>query len=313
MRVVVTGASGFLGRHVAGHFLGGGHDVVTWWRPGGRDPADDRVRCVEGSLTDPASMGRLVAGADAVVHAAVFNPGDSLVGQEGDPGEYYAANVVGTVRLIDAARAAGVGRFVFISSGAVHQTTLSKDRLPGGQLDETHPLWPASVYGASKAAVETFIAAIGHSDAESRGGAFVPATLRPTSIYGVDEPIESSRYFDVVRDVVAGRDVDASGGGKVVHADDIARACETLIDADADKVRGETFNCTGGSVARRDVAELAVEVMRRRDPNFRPGEVSGDRPTGGTPMSTVKLEALGFEFRQAERLRETVETLVDSA
>ena len=66
-------------------------------------------------------------------------------------------NVVGTLRLIEAARAADVPRFVYISSCAVHDRILD-DR----PLDEAHPLWASNHYGAHKAAVEKFVHSFGH-------------------------------------------------------------------------------------------------------------------------------------------------------
>ena len=65
-------------------------------------------------------------------------------------------NILGTLRLMEAARAAGVRRFILISTCAVHEKILD-DR----PLDETHPLWPASHYGAHKAALEAFVHSYG--------------------------------------------------------------------------------------------------------------------------------------------------------
>ncbi len=66
--------------------------------------------------------------------------------------EMAMRNIAGSLQLFQAAKAAGVERIVYISSCAVHDRILS-DR----PLDETHPLWPASHYGAHKAAVEAFV------------------------------------------------------------------------------------------------------------------------------------------------------------
>jgi nucleoside-diphosphate-sugar epimerase len=66
--------------------------------------------------------------------------------------EFVAPNVVGSIRLIEATRAGGAARFVFISTSAVHERILD-DRL----LDEQHPLWPTSHLGARKAAIEKFV------------------------------------------------------------------------------------------------------------------------------------------------------------
>ena len=69
---------------------------------------------------------------------------------------FLETNVVGSVRLMQAARTAGVSQFIFISTCAVHDVILG-DR----PLDETHPLWPKSHYGAHKAAIENFVHSFG--------------------------------------------------------------------------------------------------------------------------------------------------------
>ena len=114
------------------------------------------IAWVPGDLGDHGSARDLVEGCDAVVHAALYLPADGFLGGEGDLPQFVETNVLGTIRLIEASRRAGVPRFVFISTCAVHDQILD-DR----PLDETHPLWPASHYGAHKAAIEAFVHSYG--------------------------------------------------------------------------------------------------------------------------------------------------------
>src|SRR5207302_10921611 len=139
--------------------------------------------------------------------AALFHPGGGFRGGEGDLPRFVEMNVVGTIRLIEAARAAGVSRFVFISTCAVHEKILD-DR----PLDETHPLWPTSHYGAHKAAIEAFVHSYG------LGAGYPICALRPTGIYGLAHPPRRSQWFDLVAAVARGEDVECRGGGKEVHA-----------------------------------------------------------------------------------------------
>ncbi|MGD0898333.1 MAG: NAD-dependent epimerase/dehydratase family protein [Thermoguttaceae bacterium] len=76
---------------------------------------------------------------------AAYHPGGGFRGNEGDVLKFVEKNVLGTLQLIEAARRANVGRFVFISTCAVHEKIFD-DR----PLDETHPTWAASHYGASR-------------------------------------------------------------------------------------------------------------------------------------------------------------------
>src|SRR4029079_2079283 len=107
----------------------------------------------------------------------------------------------------------GVAEFVFISSCAVHDVIVT-DR----PLDETHPLWPASHYGAHKAAIEKFVHSYGF------GQGFPICALRPTGIYGRAHPLSQSRWYELVQKVLRGEAVDCRRGGKEVHASDVAKA-----------------------------------------------------------------------------------------
>ena len=146
MKVAVTGATGFIGRYIVKHLADQGHECRCWYRPasdrGGFEDVDDHVEWVAGELAD-GNESSFVDGCDAVVHSALHHPGGGFRGSEGDLIEFVEKNVVGTLRLIESARAAGVGRFVFISTCAVHEKILD-DR----PLDEAHPLWATSHYGA---------------------------------------------------------------------------------------------------------------------------------------------------------------------
>src|SRR5205807_10606364 len=110
----------------------------------------------------------------------------------------------GTLRLIRAARQSGVGRFVFISTGAVHEKILA-DR----PLDEAHPAWPTSHYGAHKAAIEVFVHSYGF------GEGYPICALRPTGIYGLAHPPAASKWYKLVRAVARGEPVACRHGGSV--------------------------------------------------------------------------------------------------
>ena len=148
MRVAVTGATGFVGRQVVAQLLDAGHTCRCWYRPtSDREgyPAGPQLEWVPGQLNDEDASRELVRGCQAVIHAALDRPGDGFRGAEGDVVGFAERNVVGSLRLIEAARQADVERFVFISTCAVHDRILD-DR----PLDEAHPLWSLTHYGATK-------------------------------------------------------------------------------------------------------------------------------------------------------------------
>jgi dihydroflavonol-4-reductase len=108
--VLVTGASGFLGWHVARALLERGHSVRALVREGGR-VAELDAECITGDLRDRPSMVRAVAHCSGVFHVAA----DYRLWAK-DPAELYRSNVDGTRNLIEAARAAGVDRMVYTST-----------------------------------------------------------------------------------------------------------------------------------------------------------------------------------------------------
>src|SRR3954469_4287876 len=110
MTVLVTGASGFLGRAVAAEFVALGHHVRTLQR---RSSGVDGVTDFLGSVTDPVRIARAVDGATAVVHLA------AKVSMTGASQDFHAVNVEGPRSLLDAAERSGVRQFVYVSSPSV--------------------------------------------------------------------------------------------------------------------------------------------------------------------------------------------------
>jgi nucleoside-diphosphate-sugar epimerase len=301
MKIAVTGATGFLGRYLVVRLAAAGHRLTCWHRPTsdlGHFPgqiAAGSIRWIDGSLSDDRTGRELVEGADAVVHAALDHPGGGFRGGEGDLGRFVETNVVGSVRLIEAARAAAVGRFVFISSCAVHEKILS-DRL----LDETHPTWPSSHYGAHKVAIEAFVHSFGF------GHDYPICALRPTGIYGLAHPPRASKWFSLVQQVREGAPVDCRRGGKEVHASDVARAVLLLLEAPAAAITGEAFICYDRYISEFEVASIAKRLTGSRS------EIAGEPSAPRNQIVTVKLGALGMKYGGTPLLERTVQQLVDA-
>lgn len=138
--ILVTGSSGRIGRQVVGALLGQGRRVRGLDRvaSGRQDPGFEEVT---GLLDDPATVARATEGATHVLHLGALM---SWAAEDRDA--MFRANVEGTRLLLDGAAAAGVGRFVFASSGEVYPET-SPESLP---VTEDHRLRPTSAYGLTK-------------------------------------------------------------------------------------------------------------------------------------------------------------------
>jgi nucleoside-diphosphate-sugar epimerase len=299
MRIAITGATGFLGRYIVSRLIDDGHVCRCWYRPSsdrnGLGGDDAGLEWVLGELGNGQAASTLVEGCEAVVHAALYRPGAGFRGAEGDLVRFVETNVLGTIRLIEAARAAGVRRFVFISTCAVHEEILD-DR----PLAEAHPLWPTSHYGAHKAAIEKFVHSYG------LGQGYEICALRPTGIYGVAHPAKDSRWFDLIQAVARGEEVKVTGGGKEVHAADVAKATEILLSAPADKITGQAFNCYDRYISEYDVAMIAKELSRSD------AKIIGQQKTPKHHIQTNKLRALAMEFGGRDLLESTIRQLINS-
>jgi nucleoside-diphosphate-sugar epimerase len=301
MLIAVTGATGFLGRYLVRQFAGAGHRLRCWYRPSsdrtGFEDVADRVEWLEGELGNEAATAALVRGADAVVHAALQwqGRGGRRAGGRDDPLSFFQANLIGSLRLFQDAFAAGVPRFVFISTCAVHEIVLD-DR----PLDEAHPLWPTGHYGAHKAALEKFVHSYG------LGQGWPICALRPTGIYGLVHPPRDSKWYDLVGQVLRGEPVATPRGGKEVHAADVARAADLLLRADPKAVAGQAFNCYDLYVADQHVARIAKELTGSRS------DIADLNRGPKHQIETGKLRALGMTFGGEPLLRRTVAELVEA-
>jgi GDP-4-dehydro-6-deoxy-D-mannose reductase len=153
VKLLVTGADGFVGRHVVRRLAREGYRIGAACRPDGRsvDWGGAHVTVVPLELTDDASVrGALEFGPDAVVHLAAVASNREA---NADPGHAWTVNAAGTARLADALgrrreEGRGDARLLLVSSGEVYG--------PGGNVPrrETDPIAPASPYAASKAGAE---------------------------------------------------------------------------------------------------------------------------------------------------------------
>ncbi len=148
MKILVSGGAGYIGSTVAQQLLAAGHSVTIYdnLSSGHLAAIPAAATFVHGNTLDRAALDATLAGAgfEAILHFAAFiEAGESMR----EPGRFFRNNVTGSLNLVDAAVAHGVGRFVFSSTAGVYA---SKD----SPLLETDPVGPASVYGATKYMVE---------------------------------------------------------------------------------------------------------------------------------------------------------------
>ncbi|TFD89857.1 NAD-dependent epimerase/dehydratase family protein [Cryobacterium serini] len=243
MRVLVTGASGFLGRAVAARISAAGHEVRTFQRrPSGVPGVED----VHGSITTPADtpyagLAYAVSGRDAVVHLA------AKVSLAGDPAAFEAVNVGGTRTVLQAAQDAGVSRFVYISSPSVAHagsSIMGSDALPAA------PGQARGDYARTKARAELLALA-----ADAPG--FSVVAVRPHLVWGPGDTQLIDRIVDRARH---GRLPLLGRGAALIdttYIDNAASAIHAALDA-ASSVHGQSYVITNGEP--RPIAELLAGI-----------------------------------------------------
>jgi UDP-glucose 4-epimerase len=249
MRSFVTGASGFVGRHLVPRLLEEG-EVAVLHRPGLPVPPHlEGCRVVRGDILRPASLpgGRF----DAVVHLAAEASPQRC---ERHPRLALRTNVEGTHAVLRWAEA-HAARLVLASTAQVYA--------PAGKepVAETHPTRPITYYGATKLAAEALAL-----NAHDRG-AVEACVVRPFNMYG---PGQGSAYIvpTILAQVRAGREVRVRSGRPVRDFLYVGDAVELLARAASHpKAAGEAFNAASGkSASIEQVARAAIKASGKRLP-----------------------------------------------
>jgi nucleoside-diphosphate-sugar epimerase len=190
VKLAITGATGFVGGRLLRLAMEQGLAVTALTRR--PQPAQSRVTWVDGALEDRDAIHRLVHDADAIIHVA------GVVSAPDEAG-FVAGNVTGTLQLLAAATAAGVQRFIHVSSLAAREPELS-------------------LYGRSKAQAERLV--------EESGLDW--AIVRPPAIYGPGDR-EMLELFKAAR--LGVMPLPPAGRMSAIHADDLARLLLSLTQA----------------------------------------------------------------------------------
>jgi len=309
MRIVVTGAAGFIGSDFVRRLLTDcypaytGADVVVLDKltyagneanlaPVAEHP---RYRFVRGDICEPDDVDAVLAGADLVVHFAAESHVDrSILGAA----EFVRTNVAGTQVLLDAALRHGVGRFVHVSTDEVYGS------IAQGSWPETHPLEPNSPYAASKAASDLMVRAY------HRTHGLDTVITRCSNNYGPYQfpekviPLFATNLMD-------GDTVPLYGdGGNVrdwLHVDD---HCDGIALVAEGGRPGEVYNIGGGTeLTNRQLTELLLAATGCGWDRVRPvADRLGHDRRYSVDISKISAE-LGYAPRVpfADGLRATVE------
>ena len=238
--VLVTGGTGFIGRHLCRRLLAEGCRVRVLCRDtSGRGDLDSSVEVASGDVTRPSSLLAALAGADTVFHLA-----SALGATPFGPQGFFAVNAEGTRNVLDAARAAGTRRIVHCSSVGV------LGHIQGPPAAEDAPLHPEDDYERSKAR--------GEEIAREQAAAGLPVTIvRPGWAYGPGD----RRTFKLMRAIARRRFFFVGDGTTREHpvfVDDLAAGlarCRT-----AELAPGEVITIAGDEIVT--IEELCGRIAR---------------------------------------------------
>lgn len=243
MKILITGAGGFIGSHLVDSQLEQGHDVravdlhLDLLQ---HQSANLNLEAIRGDITDENLVTKLVKGVDVVYHLASAHLDVSL------PDEHYRrVNVGATLFLLEAAREAGVKHFVHCSSVGV----IGDVEAP--PADETTECNPTNIYEQTKFEGEREVLAY------SRRTSFPVVVMRPAWVYGPRCP----RTAKLMRTISKGRFFFFGSGQNMRHPVYISDAVKGLeLCASAEGVNGEVFIIAGENAV--PVSEL-VDVMSK--------------------------------------------------
>ena len=252
-RILVTGADGFIGSHLAEELVRRGHEVraLVWYNAFGKqgwlDQTEPELRenmqSAAGDVRDAGSVRSMMQGVDVVLHLA------ALIGlpySYAAPQSYVDTNVTGTLNVLQAARDLGIERVVVTSTSEVYGTAQT---VP---ITENHPLCGQSPYAATKIGADQMALSF-HKSFQ------LPVTvLRPFNTYG---PRQSTRAVipTIIAQLAAGQDRIRLGATSptrdLLYVDDAARAF--IAAAECDAAVGDVVHVgTGHETSIGDLARM---------------------------------------------------------
>lgn len=248
-RIIVTGGSGFLGKHLCKALLAEGHEVRNIDL---RESSEMATQIAD--IKDLAAMKNLIKDADAVFHlAALIEAGESVK----FPQKFIDANITGTLNVLEAMRENNVPMFLFSSSAAVYGEPL---RVPIEEDDRTIPINP---YGMTKLAMEALVSSYVASYK------MTGVALRYFNLYGDHEHHEPETHAipRFIKQIYDGEEVTVYGSGEhqrdFIHVSDVVSAhSHALAYADAHPNKYHYYNISTEKPTKViDVIKIIEQAM----------------------------------------------------
>jgi nucleoside-diphosphate-sugar epimerase len=256
MRILVTGNQGYIGTHVSQYLVGCGYDVSGFDSGFFKDcnlaPITKEVRTIQKDIRDAEVLD--FANFDLVIHLAALS--NDPIG-ELDSELTFEINYSAAVRVAELAKAAGVSRFIFISTQSIYGISNSID-----ELDEVISVKnPQTAYAKSKWKAEQEILSMSDQS-------FVATALRPSTVFGWSPRLRSDIVFNnLLLTGLKYKQIQVHSDGTpwrpIIHVQDVAVAIQKCIESSAEGVEAKAFNLgvINGNYTVRDLAETAQKCL----------------------------------------------------
>lgn len=253
MKLLVTGAMGYVGSWLIPFLLADGHEVVGYdigWFGDGFLPKDNPMyRPVVADIRDRWMMEGALAGCEAVIHLACVSNDYSC---QLDEALSTSINFDAFEPLVQMAKASGVRRFIYCSSSSVYGVSHAPD------VTEDHPLVPLTLYNKYKGLCEPQLLAHQSRD-------FEPVVIRPATVCGYAPRQRFDLTVNIMTNYAVRKGAITVFGGQQLrpnlHIQDMVDCYRLLLTAPAEKVAGETFNVGRQNMKVADIAELVARVV----------------------------------------------------
>ena len=285
--VLITGGAGYVGHVLSPRLLDAGYHVTVYDALffGCRLPDHPHLSVIRGDIRDTPSFAAACAGQDAVLHLACISNDASF---ELDERLSTSINYECFEPMVDAARRAGVRRFVYCSSSSVYGVTDSPD------VTETHPLVPFTLYNKFKGLCEPILLSRQSDD-------FTTVVLRPATVCGYSPRMRLDLSVNILTNHAVNRgEILVFGGTQMrpnLHIDDMVDAYLLMLTAPHDLIQGQTFNIGFQNHTMADLAVLVRTAVEQEIPGGPPIRIvttpSDDRRSYRVNADKVR-RVLGF-------------------
>jgi len=264
-KVLVTGGAGYKGCVLTPKLLDAGYAVVVYdlmlFGTAGL-PQHPNLTVIKGDIRDLAAYQAALRGVDSVIHMACISNDPSF---ELDEGLSRTINFDCFEPMVIASKAAGVKRFIYVSSSSVYGVSEAPE------VTEDHPLVPLTLYNKYKGLCEPLLFKHQSSD-------FVCVTLRPATVCGYSPRMRFDLTINILTNHAVNRGVITVFGGNQkrpnIHVDDVTELYVKMLDYPAALIAGETFNVGYENFTVAQLAQFVKTVVEQEFPEKAPIQIT---------------------------------------